>query len=158
MDINSLISEMKLYLESQHRKKPREPILSFLERYFKNLTKGTYFDEPCTQLQCSSGKNRSIDEMLLIVKTEYPKSKNSDIYKAFRKLLLQNKQLVLVYCCDIDKWVFTKFTVTSINTNFIWNHSNSDTKKDKKGKGKETFNSFMIDKLGFTEEELYREV
>ena len=112
MDINSLISEMKLYLESQHRKKPREPILSFLERYFKNLTKGTYFDEPCTQLQCSSGKNRSIDEMLLIVKTEYPKSKNSDIYKAFKKLLLieENKpygsRLSLVYCKDIDKWVF----------------------------------------------------
>ena len=155
---------MKLYVELQHRKKPREPILNFLQRYFKGLTKKTYHDEQCTQLQCNTGKNRSIDEMLIIVKTEYPKSKNSDIYKAFKKLLIQKSlktfdiELVLLYCKDIDKWVFTKHIVTSTTTNFIWNYSDSDLKKDKKGDGTETFNSFMIDKLGFTEEELQKKV
>ena len=150
---------MKLYVDSQHRKQPREPILSFLERYFKGLTKGTYFDEPCTQLQCSSGKNRSIDEMLLIVKTEYPKSKNSDIYKAFKKLLLleelkpQGSRLALLYCKDINKWVFMRFNHNS-NTRFLMNYSDSVNKKDLNGEGTETFNSFIINKLGFTEEEL----
>lgn len=83
---------MKLYVESQHRKKPREPILNFLQRYFKGLTKKTYRDEQCTQKQCDTGKSRSIDEMLIIVKTEYPKSKNSDIYKAFKKFLLSEEE------------------------------------------------------------------
>ena len=154
---------MKLYVNSQHRKQPREPILSFLERYFKGLTKKTYHDEQCTQLQCSSGKNRSIDEMLLIVKTEYPKSKNSDIYKAFKKLLLleelkyQGSRLALLYCKDINKWVFMRFNHNS-NTRFLMNYSDSVNKKDLNGEGTETFNSFIINKLGFTEEELYREV
>ena len=154
---------MKLYVNFQHRKQPREPILSFLQRYFKNLTKRTYFDEQCTQLQCSTGKNRSIDEMLIIVKTEYPKSKNSDIYKAFRKLLLleelksQGSRLALLYCKDINKWVFMRFKHNS-NTRFLMDYSDSVNKKDLNGEGIETFNSFIINKLGFTEEELYREV
>jgi hypothetical protein len=152
---------MKLYLKSQHRKKPREPILNFLKRYFKNLTLSTFLDEQCDNLQCSTGKNRSIDEMLIIVKTEYPKSKNSDIYKAFRKLLLENEskngtgKLSLLYCKDINKWVFMKY-IHNCNTRFILNYSNSVEKKDLNGNGKETYNSFMT-KLGFTMEELHRE-
>lgn len=154
---------MKLYVESQHRKKPREPILSFLQRYFKNLTKKTYHDEQCTQLQCNSGKNRSLDEILTIIKTEYPKSKNSDIYKAFKKFLLleelkqQGIRMSLLYCCDINKWVFMRFSHNA-NIRFLMNYSNSINKRNLNGNGQETFNSFMIDKLGFTEEELQKKV
>ena len=154
---------MKLYVESQHRKKPREPIVKFLERYFKNFTKKTYRDEQCTQLQCSTGSSRSIDEMLIIVKTEYPKSKNSDIYKAFKKFLLSEEEksspirYVLIFCKYIQKWVFYKY-IENCNIRFIWNYSDSVQKRNVKGEGIETFNSFMIDKLGFTEEELQKKV
>ena len=152
---------MKLYLKSQHRKQPREPILNFLKRYFKGFSIATFYDEECTKLQCSSAKNRSIDEMLVIVKTEYPKSNNKDIYKAFRKLLLEHEikkgesKLSLLYCKDIDKWVFMKYK-HNCNTRFILNYANSVEKKDLNGKGKETYNSFMT-KLGFTMEELHKE-
>ena len=152
---------MKLYLKSQHRKQPREPILNFLRRYFKTFSLATYHDQECMNPQCSRGKNRSIDEMLMIVKTEYPKSKNSDIYKAFKKLLLEHEaksgeaKLSLLYCKDIDKWVFMKYK-HNCNTRFILNYSDSVQKKDLKGKGKETYNSFMT-KLGFTMEELHKE-
>ena len=154
---------MKLYVKSQHRKKPREPILNFLERYFKGLTKKTYHDEQCTQLQCSTGSSRSIDEMLIIVKTEYPKSKNSDIYKAFKKFLLSEEEKkniehqTLIFCKYIQKWVFYKYH-PNCNIRFIWNYSDSVQKRNVKGVGTETFNSFMIDKLGFTEEELQKTV
>ena len=152
---------MKLYLKSHHRKQPREPILNFLKRYFRSLTLSTFFDEDCSKLQCSSGKNRSIDEMLIIVKTEYPKSHNKDIYKAFRKLLLEHEvrnedaKLSLLFCKDIEKWVFMKYK-HNCNTRYILKYSDSDLKTDFKGKGKESYNSFMT-KLGFTAGELHKE-
>jgi hypothetical protein len=152
---------MKLYLNPINRKKPKEPIYNFIKRYFELGSKSTYYDKECNNLHCSRGKNRSIDDMLNIVKTEYPKSSNKAIYKAFKKFLLfeeqkQQTKKVFIFCKDVEKWVFFTY-VPDYNIRFLWNYGDSINKRDKKGKGKETFNSFLIGKLGFTKKELKKE-
>ena len=76
---------MKIYLKN-YKKKRGLSVASFLEKLFHKEYgfPATYHDKECTKIQCSRGKNRSIDDVMCLIKTYYPSKTYKHIFEQFR--------------------------------------------------------------------------
>lgn len=83
-----------------------------LDYTFKKERPETYQDEFFLEEQCDSGRNRSIDDMILIVRAFIPEATCKDVIDAVVeinkvRLFDRNVQSILIYyCSDINKPVF----------------------------------------------------
>lgn len=90
--------------------------------YLRNVT--TYHNEECTKIQCSEGRNRSIDDILEIVNTYYPSITIKRLCQVlFNLKIKQDNFEYSVYglkCTGINKSVllFTKFGCDYHNQNY----------------------------------------
>lgn len=90
----------KLYLDKD-RFKSVKSIIEYM--YPKNevyCIKHTYFDKNCSERQCSA-KRRSIDDIIIIVRTYFPKSPIKKILKA-----LEDCNMSFYFCDTIERIVF----------------------------------------------------
>ena len=78
-------------------------IKEYLERYFKNGTKGSYYKDGT--IQCYPQKNRSFYDLFFIVKARFNEVTEEEL--AFHLIdLLRNGVLKTVPCGDVKKIVF----------------------------------------------------
>ncbi len=66
----------------------------------------TYSDEQCTQIQCYAGKNRSFDDLMILVNTYYEVDEMTLLKELLTldiKLNNSNVYPYLIYCPDIHK-------------------------------------------------------
>ena len=133
---------------------------SFLEELFHKEYgfPTTYCDKKCTKIQCYRGKNRSIDDVMCLIKTYYPSKTYKHIFEQFR-IYLEKVNIdkdgeysnALILCDDIEKWVFG-YRWSYSDKLFCGDYLNSPRKTDK-GLGKYTYDIFMK-KLGYTDKEI----
>lgn len=103
--------KVKPVLYYDHEIESPESIYAVLRDYliFKGAPR-TYFDKERLNLQCLSGKNRSIDDLILIVNRFFPDAEVKDVMKALLELYEVQKadpkwhgSLLLYRCSDIMK-------------------------------------------------------
>lgn len=152
---------MKIYLKN-YKKKRGLPVASFLEELFHKEYgfPATYFNKECTIKQCSRGKNRSIDDVMCLIKTYYPSKTYKHIFEQFRIYLEKVNDIndedhkysnALILCNDIEKWVFG-YSWRNTDKLFCGDYMNS-SRKTSEGLGKYTYDIF-IKKLGYTDKEI----
>lgn len=76
--------------------------------------KETYYDQECTNLQCSAGRNRSFSDLLNLAKTYYKSATHKKVLITLinLKLINRNKEpcyFYLLYCGDVEKNVIIYF-------------------------------------------------
>ena len=133
---------MKLYVEE---KRENERITTFLKKCYNFKTSynivftRTYFDELCEKQQCKKG-NRSFEDLYAVIKTYYPNCTKKHFAKQLEKLLKESK-LRLLFCPDIQKWVFmsVSFGGDSKEFKYLYDYNSSRLKLGKKGKGEYTY-------------------
>lgn len=148
---------MKLYVDVERKKGER--VTTFLKKcYQMNKVdfkfKKTYFDINLTKTQCFQA-NRSFEDLHTVIKTYYPNCSEEHLAKQIEKLLRYNKKLKLLYCTDINKWVFMNIIYMSNSSNkykYLYNYNNSESKLNNKGKGKYSYYDLM-GLMGFSEEQ-----
>lgn len=150
---------MKIYLKN-YVKKRGLPVASFLEELFHKQYgfPATYCDKECTKIQCSRGKNRSIDDVMCLIKTYYPNKTYKHIFEQFRIYLEKVNNVnddecsnTLILCNDIEKWVFG-YRWNCPDKLFCGDYRNSSEETDE-GLGKYNYDIFMK-KLGYTDKEI----
>lgn len=133
---------MKLYVEE---KRENERITTFLKKCYNFKTSynivftRTYFDELCEKQQCKKG-NRSFEDLYAVIKTYYPNCTKKHFAKQIEKLLKKSK-IRLLFCPDIQKWVFmsVNFGGDSKEFKYLYDYNSSRLKLNKKGKGEYTY-------------------
>lgn len=77
-----------------------------LMRYFlRGKTYKSYTDAACTQLHCKASTNRSITDLLAIVRSRFPKTSLETVVRILREFMLEDKAVILVWCTQIKKVV-----------------------------------------------------
>lgn len=98
------IPKVEIYCKELERKSSAK---AFLNEYFSKHRPATFYKKN-NQIQCVHGKNRSIEDLFNLVRTEYP----SISFKRFIKILYENmqslKNYVILFCPDIQKVVLYK--------------------------------------------------
>ena len=78
-------------------------IKEYLERYFKNGTKGSYYKDGT--IQCYPGRNRSFYDLFFIVKARFKEITEEEL--AYNLIdMLKSRILKTVPCGDVQKVVF----------------------------------------------------
>ena len=112
---------MKLYVKDIVRE-PKDTLYTFLYRvlklkgggFGKALVNTTYFDPEFKKLQCTAGKFRSFDDLVLISKT-YFRVSDKAVAKVLKKFSDNHKYVNFVLCDSAHKWVF----YNGLNSNYI---------------------------------------
>ena len=149
---------MKLYVKDVVRE-PNDTLYTFLYKvlhfdgngFGKAIVNSTYFDPEFKELQCTTGKFRSFDDLVLISKT-YFRVSDKAIAKVLIKFINQYDNLGFVLCDSAKKWVF----YYGISTDYLMycaNYKESYNKTDQKGIGVYSFND-IITLMGLTIEDL----
>jgi hypothetical protein len=81
----------------------------------------TYSDKDCTELQCERGKYRSVSELYQIILARFPKTSFKATLGIIGSILRQRKNIVLVYCTQVNK-VVVKYACNS-SLKYVSNYS-----------------------------------
>lgn len=124
----------KLYVKFD---KPRT-VREFIKLFFEKIhAKQTFYDAECKKIQCTSHRLRSIDDMMILIKTYYPSVSKAKIFEylistSIGTMGVFNKEgyLNLSYCITIGRPVFSYCTVGNrsnynsktrgTNSNYRW--------------------------------------
>ena len=103
---------MKIYLKLKTPPKTIAELLTKLFSFHSNFNEffsvDTFYDENCKIKQCSAGRYRSIDDVILIVKTYFPNESETTIFNEIFNLIIidENYNIFVPYlvdCHDIQK-------------------------------------------------------
>jgi len=100
-----------------------------IRKFFRGKYR-TYNDEQCTQLQCESGRFRSVTELYQIVLSRFPKTTFNAILRIIRDLIKEDANIAMIYCTQVNKVVLKYFD--SATRTYMSNYSRSNY-YDKKG-------------------------
>ena len=151
---------MKLYVKDIVRE-PKDNSYTFLCKIlrlnFNGLIKSTvdytYYDSNFKNLQCISGKHRSFDDLVKIVKT-YFRVSDKTIAKNLKKILDKNDNLMFVLCNSAHKWILNSHLNKSEIIKYCARYNKSDYKTNECGiYGEYSFDD-IITLMGLTKEEL----
>lgn len=150
---------MKLYVKNIARD-PGDTLYIFLYKllrlnndYYKQSTvDSTYFDSEFTSLQCTTRKNRSFDDLILISKT-YFKVSDKQVAKVLKRILDENKDLIFVLCDSAKKWILNRNLSRSSIIKYCSKYDYSDQKTDNSGNGVYSFDD-IIKLMGLTKEDI----
>lgn len=77
-----------------------------LIRYFlRGKAYKSYSDPECTELQCKASANRSITDLLAIVRGRFPKTSLEAVVRILKEFMEEDKSVILVWCTQIKKVV-----------------------------------------------------
>ena len=104
----------KLYVKFDRPKTVRE----FIKLFFKGIySKDTFWDVECKKRQCTSHRLRSIDDMMILIKTYYPTVTKAKIFEYLISTSIgiigvfkKEGYLNLNYCSTIQRPVFNYST------------------------------------------------
>ena len=150
---------MKLYVKDIVRE-PKDNSYTFLckilrldsNNYTKFTVGYTYYDSNFKDLQCMSGKHRSFDDLVKIVKT-YFRVSDKAVAKVIKIFLDDYKFASLVLCDSAHKWVFYYGLHKSNNIKYCANYNKSYEKTDDPGVGIHSFDD-IIKLMGLTKEDI----
>lgn len=148
---------MKLYVKNITRE-PNDTLYTFLYRvlgfdgkgFGKGMTNSTYLDPKFINIQCSSNKYRSFDDIVLISKT-YFKVSSKAVAKVIKRFLDDYNSMGLVLCDNIHKWVLYRGLTKSDDIKYCYKYKESDKNLYNSGKGVHSFID-IITLMGLTEE------
>ena len=151
---------MKLYVKDIVRK-PEDNSYTFLCKIlrlnFNGLMKSTvnhtYYDSNFKNLQCISGKHRSFDDLVKIVKT-YFRVSDKTIAKNLKKILDKNNNSMFVLCDSAHKWVLNSNLNKSEIIKYCARYNKSDYKTDDYGVYGEYSFDDIIKLMGLTKEDI----
>ena len=150
---------MKLYVKDVIRE-PKDTLYTFLYRvlklkgggFGKALVNTTYFDPEFKELQCTAGKFRSFDDLVLISKT-YFRVSDKAVAKVLKKFSDNHNYVNFVLCDSAHKWVFY-YGLNSDSVKYCANYKEGYKKTNETGKnGKYSFDD-IITLMGLTIEDL----
>ena len=150
---------MKLYVKDVVRE-PNDTLYTFLYKvlhfdgngFGKAIVNSTYFDPEFKELQCTTGKFRSFDDLVLISKT-YFRVSDKAVAKVLKKFSDNHKYVNFVLCDSAYKWVF----YNGLNSDYVKycaNYKEGYKKTNETGKnGKYSFDD-IITLMGLTKEDI----
>ena len=150
---------MKLYVKDVVRE-PNDTLYTFLYKvlhfdgngFGKAIVNSTYFDPEFKELQCTAGKFRSFDDLVLISKT-YFRVSDKAVAKVLIKFMNQYDNLVFVLCDSAKKWVLNRNLHKSEILKYCARYNKSDYKTDKYGIGEYSFDN-IITLAGLTKDDI----
>lgn len=150
---------MKIYVKDIVRE-PKDNSYTFLckilrldsSEYVKFTVGYTYYDSNFKDLQCVSGKHRSFDDLVKIVKT-YFRVSNKTIAKNLKKILDKNDKLCFVLCDSAKKWVLNRGLSKSGIFKYCAMYNNSPIRTHEYLNGKYSFDDIII-LMGLTKEDI----
>lgn len=150
---------MKIYVKDITRE-ANDTLYTFLYRvlgfdgdgFRKGMVNATYFDPEFINIQCSSSRYRSFDDIVLISKT-YFKVSDKTVAKVIKRFLDEYNYAGLVLCDSIHKWVFHYGLNKSDYIKYCNKYNNSHNKTDDSGKGIYSFEN-IINLMGLTLEDV----
>ena len=151
---------MKLYVKDVVRE-PKDTLYTFLYKvlhfggngFGKAVVNSTYFDPEFKKLQCTAGKFRSFDDLVLISKT-YFRVSDKTIAKNLKKILDKNNNLMFVLCDSAHKWVLNSNLNKSEIIKYCARYNKSDCKTDYYGEYGEYSFDDIITLAGLTKEDI----
>ena len=150
---------MKLYVKDVVRE-PNDTLYTFLYKvlhfdgngFGKAIVNSTYFDPEFKELQCTAGKFRSFDDLVLISKT-YFRVSDKAVAKVLKKFSDNHNYVNFVLCDSAHKWVFYYGLHKSNNIKYCANYNKSYEKTDDPGVGIHSFDD-IIKLMGLTKEDV----
>lgn len=150
---------MKLYVKDIVRE-PKDTLYSFLCKvlrlnqiyYIQSTTEATFLDSEFKNMQCTYGKNRSFDDLVLISKT-YFRVSDKAVAKAIVKILNKNNTLLFVLCDSVKKWVLNRNLTKSNLIKYCGTYNKSDLNTDDYSNGDYSFDD-IIKLAGLTKENI----
>ena len=150
---------MKLYVKDVVRE-PNDTLYTFLYKvlhfdgngFGKAIVNSTYFDPEFKELQCTAGKFRSFDDLVLISKT-YFRVSDKAVAKVLIKFINQYDNLGFVLCDSAKKWVLNRNLHKSEILKYCARYNKSDYKTDEYGIGKYSFDN-IITLAGLTKDDI----
>ena len=150
---------MKLYVKDVVRE-PNDTLYTFLYKvlhfdgngFVKAIVNSTYFDPEFKELQCTAGKFRSFDDLVLISKT-YFRVSDKAVAKVLKKFSDNHNYVNFVLCDSAHKWVFYYGLHKSNNIKYCANYNKSYEKTDDPGVGIHSFDD-IIKLMGLTKEDV----
>lgn len=77
-----------------------------LIRYFlRGKAYKSFTNQECTSEQCKATANRSITDLLAIVRSRFPKTSLETVVKILKEFMQEDKSVILVWCTQINKVV-----------------------------------------------------
>lgn len=76
-----------------------------IETFVKAKGYNTFYDEKCLDLQCQSGRFRSITELHQIVLSRFPNTTFNAILRIIKELIDEKGEIQMVYCTEVNKVV-----------------------------------------------------
>ena len=77
-----------------------------LVRYFlRGKAYTSYLDKECTIVQCKATANRSVTDLLAIVRSRFPSTSLEAIIIILKEFTQEDKSIILVWCTQIKKVV-----------------------------------------------------
>ena len=95
----------------------------FIRKFIRSKAP-SWNDSGCTDLQCQSGRYRSITELHSIVLSRFPKTSFDAILRIVRDLINEDNPVTMVFCNDVKK-VVLKYLDKGTNA-YISNYSRSN--------------------------------
>ena len=150
---------MKLYVKDVVRE-PNDTLYTFLYKvlhfdgtgFGKAIVNSTYFDPKFKELQCTAGKFRSFDDLVLISKT-YFRVSDKAVAKVLKKISDNHNDVNFVLCDSAYKWVF----YNGLNSDYVKycaDYEGGYKKTNETGKnGKYSFDD-IITLMGLTKEDV----
>lgn len=108
----------KLYIIKPSTEKYRT-VNEFLKFFFEKHAKATYTDSNYTKLHCSRGRQRSMNDIYILVKTYYTSISRKRFAEIFKKFIYENN-IKGRYCGETRAIVFSNYS--------YYNHINKDEK------------------------------
>jgi len=150
---------MNIYVKDIVRE-PKDTLYTFLSKVLRlkstfngySTVNTTYFDPEFNKVQCTSGKHRSFDDLILISKT-YFKVSDKAIAKVIKKFLDDDDDLSFVLCDSANKWVLNNGLTANEVIKYCARYNKSHLKTDCYGAGKYSFND-IITLMGLTKEDV----
>ena len=150
---------MKLYVKDVVRE-PNDTLYTFLYKvlhfdgngFGKAIVNSTYFDPEFKELQCTAGKFRSFDDLVLISKT-YFRVSDKAVAKVLIKFINQYDNLGFVLCDSAKKWVLNRNLHKSEILKYCARYNKSDYKTDEYGIGDYSFDN-IITLAGLTKDDI----
>ena len=150
---------MKIYVKDVTRK-PKDTLYTFLYKvlnfdsngFGKAIVNDTYYDPELTKRQCTAGKFRSFDDLVLISKT-YFRVSDKAVAKVLKKFSDNHNNVNFVLCDSAHKWVFY-YSLGSNYIKYCANYKEGYKKTNETGKnGKYSFDD-IIKLMGLTKEDV----
>lgn len=134
---------MKLY--TKIKKNRGDKVYDFILNNFSGYGfASTFHDSDCNQLECATGKNRSLDAVYSVCLSKYPNLSKKKFFKTIYKIVMEYKlegrqHIALLFCDTANRWILyaspVVFDKNMHYNNLVYSYCDSYLKLSIKGSG-----------------------